>query len=144
MKEYGPSPFGTSTLVAFQKRFSEKDMMTILETSILETKEEYSSDDNSDPLDGRTLILDAAYCPADIAYSQEVNLLNEAREKPEQTVDEICKSDARRNRECIASMRDGDFLRLSKSQKRCAKAIRPTLRFYQHSYFFTDCGVEPI
>ena len=34
MKEYGPFPFGVSTLVAFRKRFSEKDLAIILEASI--------------------------------------------------------------------------------------------------------------
>ncbi len=33
MKEYGPCPFGASTLVAFRKRFSEEDMAAILEAS---------------------------------------------------------------------------------------------------------------
>jgi len=34
MKEYGPCPFGASTLVAFRKQFSEEDMAAILEASI--------------------------------------------------------------------------------------------------------------
>ena len=34
MKEYGPCPFGASTLVAFRKRFSEKDLAVILEASV--------------------------------------------------------------------------------------------------------------
>ncbi len=34
MKEYGPCPFGASTLVAFRKRFREEDMSAILEASV--------------------------------------------------------------------------------------------------------------
>ncbi len=34
MKEYGPCPFGASTLVAFRKRFSEEDMAALLEASV--------------------------------------------------------------------------------------------------------------
>ncbi len=34
MKEYGPCPFGASTLVAFRKRFSEEEMAALLEASV--------------------------------------------------------------------------------------------------------------
>jgi len=43
MKEYGPCPFGASTLVAFRKRFSEEDMRAILEASV--PKEEEKKDE---------------------------------------------------------------------------------------------------
>ena len=72
MKEYGPCPFGASTLVAFRKRFSEEDMAAILEASIPQTEEEHSDDDNNRP-NGGTLILDATCCPASIAYPHRWN-----------------------------------------------------------------------
>ena len=88
MKEYGPCPFGASTLVAFRKRFSEEDMAVILEASVPKAEKEKEDDtDDDDPPNGGTLVLDATCCPADIAYPQDVNLLNQAREKLEQTVD---------------------------------------------------------
>ena len=53
MKEYGPCPFGESTLVAFRKRFSEEDMAAILEASVPKPEKEDSSDNDDDrPNDG--------------------------------------------------------------------------------------------
>ena len=81
-----------STLVEFRKRFSEEDMAAILEASIPRPEKSRNYEDSDDPPNGGALALDAACCPADIAYPQDVNLLNQAREKLEQMVDEICKS----------------------------------------------------
>ena len=127
MKEYGPCPFGASTLVAFRKRFSEEDMAAILEASIPQTEEEHSDDDNDRP-NGGTLILDATCCPASIAYPQDVNLLNQAREKLEQTVDEICKSTFAKKPRMYRQRARKDYLRLSKSKKRSAKAVRSAIK----------------
>jgi len=96
MKEYGPCPFGASTLVAFRKRFSEEDMAAILEASVpkpeMEKKDDKDdSDDRNAPPNSGTLIQDATCCPADIAYPQDIELLNQAREKAEKTVDKRCK-----------------------------------------------------
>lgn len=119
MKEYGPCPFGASTLVAFRKRFSEEDMAAILEASIPQPEEvENDGDDKdgSDPPNGGTLILDATCYPADIAYPQDVNLLNQAREKLERTVDEICKSTGEKKPRMYRRCARRDFLQLSKSK----------------------------
>ena len=40
MKEYGPCPYGASTLVAFRKRFREKNIAVILEASIPNAEKE--------------------------------------------------------------------------------------------------------
>lgn len=138
MKEYGPCPFGASTLVAFRKRFSEEDMAAILEASIPQTEEEHSDDDNNPP-NGGTLILDATCCPANIAYPQDVDLLNQAREKLEQTVDEICKSSFEKKPRMYRQRARRDYLRLSKSKKRSAKAIRSAIK-KQLQYIRRDVG----
>lgn len=126
MKEYGSCPFGASTLVAFRKRFSEEDMAAILEATIPQPERE-DADDEDDPPNGGTLVLDATCCPADIAYPQDVNLLNQAREKLEQTVDEICESSGKKKPRMYRRRARRDFLRLSKSKKRSAKAIRSAI-----------------
>ena len=126
MKEYGPCPFGASTLAAFRKRFREEDMAVILDASIPKAEKEENdggTDDGDRPNSG-TLVLDATCCPADIAYPQDVNLLNRAREKLEQTVDEICKAAGERKPRMYRKRARKDYLRLSKSKKRSAKAIR--------------------
>lgn len=138
MKGYGPCPFGASTLVAFRKRFSEEDMAAILEASIPQPEKEQSDDDDDRPNSG-TLVLDATCCPADITYPQDVNLLNQAREKLEQTVDEICETTGQRKPRMYRQRARRDYLRLSKSKKRSAKAIRSAIK-KQLQYICRDVG----
>ena len=141
MKEYGPCPFGASTLVAFRKRFSEEDMAAILEASVPQPDKEGQSGDNDDDHrpNGGTLVLDATCCPADVAYPQDVNLLNQAREKLEQTVDEICKTTGQQKPRMYRQRARRDFLRLFKSKKRSAKAIRSAIK-KQLQYIRRDVG----
>ena len=47
MKEYGPCPFGASTLVEFRKRFSEEDMAAILEASVPTPEKKDDEEDNN-------------------------------------------------------------------------------------------------
>ena len=139
MKEYGPCPFGASTLVAFRKRFSEEDMAAILEASIPRPEKSGNDEDNNDPPNDGTLVLDATCCPTDIAYPQDVNLLNQAREKLEQTVDEICESTGEKKPRMYRKCARRDFLRLSKSKKCSTKAIRSAIK-KQLQYIRRDIG----
>ncbi len=141
MKEYGPCPFGASTLVAFRKRFSDEDMAAILEASIPkpDKREEDDQDDGNDPPNSGTLILDATCCPADIAYPQDINLLNQAREKVEKTVDELCAQTGRKNPRMYRKRARKDYLRVAKSRKRSAKAVRSAIR-KQLQYIHRDIG----
>lgn len=141
MKEYGPCPFGASTLVAFRKRFSGEDMAVILEASVpkTETTEKDDSDDGNDPPNSGTLVLDATCCPADIAYPQDIDLLNQAREKTEKTVDELCKMTGQKKPRMYRKCARRDYLRLSKSKKRRARTIRSAVR-KQLQYIRRDIG----
>ena len=139
MKEYGPCPFGASTLVAFRKRFREEDLTAILEASIPQPEKREDDGDNNDPPNSGTLVLDATCCPADIAYPQDVNLLNQAREKLERTVDEICENTGKKKPGMYRWCARRDFLRLSKSKKRGSKEIRSAIR-KQLQYIRRDIG----
>lgn len=141
MKEYGPCPFGASTLVAFRKRFSEEDLAAILAASVpkADTEEKDDPDDGNDPPNSGTLVLDATCCPADIAYPQDIDLLNQAREKAEKTVDELCEATGRKKPRMYRKRARRDYLRLSKSKKRSAKAIRLAVR-KQLQYIRRDIG----
>ena len=139
MKEYGPCPFGASTLVAFRKRFREEDLTAILEASIPQPEKREDDGDNNDPPNSGTLVLDATCCPADIAYPQDVNLLNQAREKLERTVDEICENTGKKKPRMYRWCARRDFLRLSKSKKRGSKEIRSAIR-KQLQYIRRDIG----
>lgn len=91
MREYGPCPFGASTLVAFRKRFSEQDLAAILEASVPKaaTEKRDDADEGNDPPNSGTLLLDTTRCSADITYPQDIDLLNQAREK---TMDTLCEA----------------------------------------------------
>ena len=116
-------------MVAFRKRFSPEDITRILEAAIPESEQEPDDggDDDQDPPKSGTLTMDATCCPADIAYPQDVNLLNEAREKLERTIDEICETNGltkpRTYRKCARK----DYLRLAKSKKRTRRAMRKAI-----------------
>lgn len=114
-------------------------MAAILEASIPRPEADDNDDSNDPPDNGGTLILDATCCPADIAYPQDVNLLNQAREKLEQTVDEICKSSGEKKPRIYRQRARRDFLRHSKNKKRSAKAIRSAIR-KQLQYIQRDVG----
>ena len=95
-KEYtNRCPFGASTMVEFRKRFSDEDIAAIMEMTI-PRKEDRDDGDGTPPDNHGSLLLDATCCPSDIAYPQDIQLLNEAREKAEQTVDELCEANGRK------------------------------------------------
>ena len=76
-----------------------------------------------------TLILDATCAPQNIAFPQDINLLNEAREKLEGMVDWICQkypgTVKPRTYRVVARK---DYLELAKCKKRKAKQIRKAIR----------------
>ncbi|MBD5148892.1 MAG: IS5 family transposase [Oscillibacter sp.] len=127
--------------MAFRKRFSEEDLAAILEASVpkVEAEGKDDSDDGNDPPNSGTLILDATCCPADIAYPQDIDLLNQAREKAEKTVDELCEMTGQKKPRMYRRRARKDYLRLSKSKKRSAKAIRSAVR-KQLQYIRRDIG----
>ena len=142
LKEYtSKCPFGASTMVDFRKRFPPEAIAALLAAS---AKEEKDDDNNDDHTNGSgenqgTLIMDATCCPADIAYPQDFQLLNEAREKLEQIVDDYCKAyhlkKPRMRRKCARR----DYLNLSKCKKRTAKKLRQGIR-KQIQYIYRDIG----
>jgi len=104
--------------------------MAILKASVpkVEIKEQNDSDDGNDPPNSGTLVLDATCYPADIAYPQDIDLLNHVREKAEKTADELCKMTGQKKPRMYRKRARKDYLRLSKSKKRSAKAICSAVR----------------
>ena len=100
-------PFVPSLLVEFRKRLSE-DVLNEINEMIIEfnaqkndNDDENKDDPNGDHNDGQketqesvtnagTLILDATCAPQNIKYPQDIELMNEAREKLEDMIDRIC------------------------------------------------------
>ena len=115
MKSYtSKCPFGASTMVEFRKRFPPKAIAAILAASV-------PRDDEPEPPSGGsgsrasehensgTLPMDATCCPADIAFPQDFQLLNDAREHLEHMVDELCAENKlnrpRMRRKCAHCLR---------------------------------------
>ena len=148
-------PFVPSLLVEFRKRLSE-DVLNEINEMIIEYNAQKSDDDN-DSNDGNhsgsndtdntsessgnsgTLILDATCAPQNIKFPQDIELLNEAREKLEDMIcrisDEYYFYRPRMYREKARK----DYLALAKCRKRGAKKIRKAIK-KQLQYIRRDLG----
>ena len=127
-------PFDPSLLVDFRKRFNDEIIKEINEMLFMpeSPKQENTDDDDdkSDPPNSGTLILDATCTPADIAFPQDINLLNEAREKTEEMVEAMHKGNVGR---CAKPRLDKQkarqaYLKVAKSKKRGTTAIRKAIK----------------
>lgn len=147
-------PFVPSLLVEFRKRLSEDVLNEINEMIIAFNAQQDDDDSNdgsgdagqSDQQDSETdsenagtLILDATCAPQNIKYPQDIELLNEAREKLE---DMICRVSDEYNYYRPRMYREKarkDYLALAKCRKRSAKKIRKAIR-KQLQYIRRDLG----
>ena len=155
MKEYtSKAPFGASTMVEFRKRFPPKAVAAILEASIPKKAKKKDDDpprsggdegqggetaDAEIPPNHGTLLMDATCCPADIAFPQDFQLLNQARELLEGIIREICKANNWKVPRMYAKLARKAYLNLSKSKKRSTKAVRKCIR-QQLQYIRRDIG----
>ena len=92
-KEYDDSklPFDPSLMVYFRKRLTPEVLGEINEMIIAGARSEEPQDNNDDdePGNGGTMIVDATCAPSNIKYPQDTSLLNEAREATEKIIDEL-------------------------------------------------------
>ena len=159
------APFVPSLLVEFRKRLDENVLAEINEMIAAYNNPDDSSDDDSngggnsadntntendnqlacEPENEGTLILDATCAPQNIAYPQDINLLNEARENLESIIDQICdeynfykprmyREKARKAYLALAKCR-------KKTGKRIRKAIGQQLRFISRDLGYIDMFV---
>ena len=109
------------------------------------TYNENDTDTASEPENEGTLILDATCAPQNIAFPQDINLLNEARENLESMIDQICyeynfykprmyRKKAREAYLALAKCR-------KKTSKRIRKAIGQQLRFISCDLGYIDIFV---
>lgn len=94
---------------------------------------------DSEPANKRTLILDAICAPVNIRYSQDVSLLNEAREKLETIIYRFHKSYGLELPRRYAKRARKDYLAFAKCRKHTAGKIRKALR-QQLSYVKRNIG----
>lgn len=153
---YNPKPpFVPSLLVEFRKRLTDTILNEINEMIIAHN---HPNDHESGTFSGGsgngfppteaksenhgTLILDATCAPQYIAFPQDINLLNEARENLERIIDDICcryKEDKPRMYRLRARK---DYLALTKRKKRTAnlirKAIKKQLQYVRRNLGYID------
>ena len=136
--------FVPSLLVEFRKRLSEEILIEVNEMVIsnaMPEKDDSDDDNNSNNSDGGnsdnketkvensgTLILDATCAPQNIEYPQDVNLLNECREKLEKLIDNICDNFNYYTPRMYREKARKDYLSMAKCKKRPAKRIRKAVK----------------
>lgn len=142
------APFAPSLLVEFRKRLTDEILMDINEIILK------GDDDDDQPTSGGginnedsdtqednkgTLILDATCAPQNIEFPQDINLLNETREKLEGMIDAICLRENLDKPRTYRKKARRDYLKLARSKKRTTLRIRKAIR-QQLQYIRRDRG----
>ena len=141
------APYAPSLLVEFRKRLTDDILGEINEMII---RHNYPDDPGSgsggdDPAGGSedtnegTLILDATCAPQNIAFPQDINLLNEARENLERIIDQVCWEYNELKPRTYRRNARKDYLSLAKQRRRSSKAIRKAIK-KQLQYVRRDLG----
>ena len=145
-------PFAPSLLVEFRKRLTA-DILGEINEMIIEfnhTDDEPPADSTDAPHEESseidvpaenkgTMMLDATCAPQHIAFPQDINLLNEARENLEAIIDTICYEYNESKPRTYRQNARRDYLALAKKKKRTKKAIREALK-KQLQYVRRDLG----
>lgn len=140
-------PFVPSLLVEFRKRLSEEVLNKInemiIEYNVQKSDEDHDNDDNNgdsgddqsdnqtdsiDSANSGTLILDATCAPQNIKYPQDIELLNETREKFEDMLCRISDEYGFYRPRMYREKARKDYLALVKCRKRRAKKIRKAIK----------------
>jgi IS5 family transposase len=134
------APFDASMLTHFRKRLKHTDLGALQEELLQrhlaeERKRAEAKDQDDDGNDGLPankgkLIVDATCAPADIAYPTDISLLNDAREKTERIIDELCAMHPEGVAKPRMSRRTArkDFLAVGMKKSLSRKALRKGLR----------------
>ena len=159
-------PFGASTLVAFRTRFTDEDIARINDSVIDNATVEDEGTGDGNGKDGGagegggraggtgegngrapndedahevTLSLDCTVAPSDIAYPQDMRLLDEARRYLEEALGDICAETGAKKPRMYREVARREFLTWSKSKKRGVKKTRKAIR-KQLAYIRRDLG----
>ncbi len=153
------TPFAPSLLVEFRKRLTA-DVLGEINEMIIEfnhpddappTEGDNTSEEEStgaDTPDGNrgTLVLDATCAPQQIAFPQDINLLNEARENLEMIIDAVCYEYNEPKPRMYRQNARRDYLALAKKKKRTGKAVRNAikkqLRYVRRDLKYIDRLIE--
>lgn len=131
-KEYDDSklPFDPSLMVYFRKRLTPEVLGEINEMIIAGARSEEPQDNNDDdePGNGGTMIVDATCAPSNIKYPQDTSLLNEAREATEKIIDELHIPGEGKKPRTYRKQAHKDYLNIARTKKKTANKIRKATR----------------
>ena len=131
-KEYDDSklPFDPSLMVYFRKRLTPEVLGEINEMIIANAQNEKRQDNNDDdePGNSGTMIVDATCAPSNIKYPQDTSLLNEAREATEKIIDELHIPGEGKKPRTYRKQAHKDYLNIARTKKKTAKKIRTATR----------------
>jgi hypothetical protein len=130
------APFDPSMMVHFRKRLSVEMLNEVNEEVIAEEhKKKETKEGSSEKENKGKLLVDATCVPQDIRYPTDLSLLNEAREKTEGMIDELHKSDKKKQSEVqkkkVRSYRKKarkGYLAVAKKRKKSKREIRKGIR----------------
>ena len=132
-------PFVPSLMVSFRKRFGDDVIREINEMLFAPEPAEKNNDDEGDPPNNGTLIMDTTCAPANITYPQDIKLCNEAREKTEKMVEAMHeRGDGEKPRLDKNKARQA-YLKVAKSKKRTGNVLRKAIK-KQLSYIRRNLG----
>jgi hypothetical protein len=84
--------------------------------------------DSNEPTPEGSLLMDATACPQDIAYPTDLNLLNDAREKSEELIDELQGGLTTPKPRTYREIARKKYLQTAQKKKRTKKEIRRAIR----------------
>ena len=144
------APFVPSLLVEFRKRLTDEILGEINEMILSYNHPDDETQSGGSGTSGEsrnteenknsgTLLLDATCAPQHIAFPQDINLLNEARENLEEIIDTVCYEYNEAKPRTYRINARKDYLMLAKQKKRTAKRIRKAIK-KQLQYVRRDLG----
>ena len=138
-------PFAPSLMVEFRKRLTDEIIGEINEMIIEYNKPHDDPPNNDGPnrseaeaKDGSTsekgdtnqgtMIIDATCAPQNIAFPQDINLLNESRENLEAMIDDLCDRYHEKKPRMYRRKARIDYLNFAKAKRRSRKLIQRSIR----------------
>jgi len=97
-------------------------------TAESETGNINDSDNDTRPANKGSLLMDATACPQDIAYPTDLNLLNDAREKSEELIDELHAGLTTAKPRTYREIARKKYLKTAQKKKKTKKEIRKAIR----------------
>src|SRR5205823_480254 len=92
------------------------------------TDNSHDSDKEAQSTREGSLLMDATACPQDIAYPTDLNLLNDAREKSEELIDELQAGLTTAKPRTYREIARKKYLKTAQKKKKTSKEIRKAIR----------------